>query len=86
VICRRAAEVITQSLDKPLTLRVRVALGVHTLFCSPCRRFRRQMAQLRTVFETSATTDPPPPPTEDGLSAAARERITSALNRADESS
>jgi hypothetical protein len=88
VICRRAAEVITRSLDEPLTLRVRVALGVHTLFCSPCRRFRRQMTRLHVTFEATATTDPPqhPHPTEDGLSAAARERITSALSRADESS
>jgi hypothetical protein len=86
VICRRAAEVITRSLDGPLTLRVRAALGVHTLFCSPCRRFRRQMIRLHTMLEAAATTDPPPPPTGDGLSAAARTRITSALSRADESS
>jgi hypothetical protein len=84
VICRRAAEVITQSLDEPLTLRVRVALSVHTLFCSPCRHFRRQITRLHATFEATATTDPPP--AEDGLSAAARARITSALSRADESS
>ncbi|WP_171473962.1 anti-sigma factor family protein [Frigoriglobus tundricola] len=83
MICRRAAEVITQSLDGPITLRVRVALGVHTLFCSPCRRFRRQMVRLQTAFRASANAEPPAG--GEGLSPAARERIAAALNRTTDS-
>ncbi len=82
MICRRATEVVTQSLDEPLGLRARVGLGVHTLFCSPCRRFQRQMIHLDAVFRANA--DRTEGATEGGLSDVARERIASALNRADE--
>jgi hypothetical protein len=82
VICRRATEVVTQSLDAPLGLRARVGLGVHTLFCSPCRRFQRQMARLHAVFKANA--DRPEGATDGGLSDAARARIAAALSRADE--
>ncbi len=83
MICRRAAEVITKSLDGPVPLRVRVALGVHTLFCSPCRRFRRQMARLQTAFRASASAVPLAG--REGLSPAARERIAAALSRISDS-
>lgn len=81
MICRQAAEAITQSLDEPLEFRTRVGLGIHTLFCSPCRRFRRQMLQLHAAFQASANAGNH---ASGGLSDDARERIASALNRADE--
>jgi hypothetical protein len=84
VICRRTAEVITQSLDGPLPLRARVGLRVHTFFCSPCRRFHRQMLHLHEAFVATVPADGGDLPTAGGLSTAARERIAAALNRAEE--
>ena len=39
MICRQAAEAISRALDEPLSPLERLDLGVHTLFCGPCRRF-----------------------------------------------
>jgi hypothetical protein len=47
--CKQAAEVISRSLDVPLSTSARVGLGVHTLFCGPCRRFRRQLFLLHAA-------------------------------------
>jgi len=74
MICRTAVELAGRSLDAPLPPGKRAGLAVHTLFCGPCRRFRRH--------------GPPPPgrarevaPDGAMLSAAARERLTAALDR-----
>ncbi len=80
MICRRAVELVTQSLDEPLPPAARLGLGVHALFCSPCRRFRRQMRRLHGLLGQT------PDGASDssragGLSEAARARIAAALNR-----
>jgi hypothetical protein len=49
--CRRAAELTSQALDRPLGLRERVALGLHTLLCRVCSRYRRQLDFLQTACE-----------------------------------
>jgi hypothetical protein len=82
VICRRAVEVVTEALDGPLPLGERIGLGVHTLFCSPCRRFRRQMTRVHTALERAA--EGGEGPAADGLSDEARARIEARLSRSDE--
>jgi hypothetical protein len=49
--CKQAAEVISRSLDVPLSTSARVGLGVHTFFCGPCHRFRRQLFLLHAACE-----------------------------------
>ncbi len=76
--CRTAAELACRSLDAPLPASHRAGLGVHTLFCGPCRRFHRQLIRLDAACRVATTA---PPPDGEGLAAAARERITAALQR-----
>ena len=76
MICRTAVELICRSVDARMSAGERVGLGVHTLFCGPCRRFRRQMGRLDAACMAAALEDPPG---GDTLSAAARERIVAAL-------
>ena len=76
MICRQAAEVVSRSLDAPLSAVERLDLGFHTLFCGPCRRFREQLTRLHA--ESAAAADEPP--AGAGLPAAARERIATALD------
>jgi hypothetical protein len=76
MICRTAVELICRSVDAPLSAGERVGLGVHTLFCGPCRRFREQMRRLDAACESAPREDPPG---GDTLSTAARERIAAAL-------
>lgn len=79
--CRRASELISLSLDRPLALHEQLALGLHLCGCTLCRAYRRQArfirrlaAELRTRMEALA-------PGELELSAAAITRITRALAR-----
>jgi hypothetical protein len=75
MICRTAVELICRSLDAALSAPERVGLGVHTLFCGPCRRFRGQVRRLNDACEAAGED----PPGEETLSEAARERILAAL-------
>jgi predicted anti-sigma-YlaC factor YlaD len=45
--CRRASEMVSQSLDRRLGLVERWRLHVHLQACQACRRFSNQMAFLR---------------------------------------
>ncbi|MHC5005623.1 MAG: zf-HC2 domain-containing protein, partial [Planctomycetota bacterium] len=52
--CRRATELISQGMDRPLTRRERIGLHVHLMLCRPCRVFRRQVRWLRDLVRSDA--------------------------------
>lgn len=68
VSCRRATELASRALDRPLTARERFALGLHTLVCGWCRRYRAQLHRLREAMRRHDGTGP-------GLSPERRARI-----------
>ena len=78
MICRTAVELVCRSPDARLSAAERAGLGVHTLFCGPCRRFRRQALRLEAFYGAAAGQDPPGGETLPG---AARERIAAALEQ-----
>lgn len=45
--CRETSELISQALDRPLTLGEKLALYVHLPLCNGCRHFRNQVHVLR---------------------------------------
>lgn len=45
--CKQASQLISQSLDRPLSLSSRVKLRFHLFICDACTRFNRQLGQLR---------------------------------------
>jgi predicted anti-sigma-YlaC factor YlaD len=47
--CKEAGMLLSQALDRRLSLRERLALRLHLAICEGCRRFERQMAFLRTA-------------------------------------
>lgn len=47
--CKQASQLISQSLDRPLSLSGRVKLRFHLFICDACTRFNKQMGQLRTA-------------------------------------
>jgi hypothetical protein len=47
--CRDAARMLSESMDRRLTLPERVGLRVHLLLCSLCRRYGRQLVFLRKL-------------------------------------
>jgi predicted anti-sigma-YlaC factor YlaD len=48
--CRKMTELMSQQLDRPLSLPERLELRLHLMMCRGCRNFSRNMAQLRQVF------------------------------------
>lgn len=47
--CRQATHLLSERLDRPLSLRERLNLRVHLLICRGCRNFGRQMTFLRSA-------------------------------------
>ena len=50
--CKQSSQLISQSLDRPLTMRERVALKLHLLVCKYCKRFSQQVQTLRVAIKT----------------------------------
>ncbi len=49
--CKQASQLISQSLDRPLTLHERFALKLHLFICEFCRQFSRHMQTLRVAIK-----------------------------------
>ena len=63
--CRRAARLLSEGLDRPLSARERTALRLHTLLCIGCRNYRRQLALLRQACRRRASGEEVMPSAED---------------------
>lgn len=48
--CKQASELLSQSLDRPLTLSERFGLRLHLLICKFCKRFWQQIFELRDAI------------------------------------
>ena len=74
--CQRTVEVISQSLERPLTWRERVALKLHLWICVWCLYYLEQLQIMRqTMLARGAETPETDFPAAPSLSAEARERI-----------
>lgn len=49
--CKQASQLISQSLDQPLSRLDRFKLRFHLLICDACTRFNRQLRQLRMAMQ-----------------------------------
>jgi hypothetical protein len=77
--CKRVAELISRSLDEPLRVWPRLALGLHLCFCGRCRRFGRQADLVQRAGRLVGQADRPGAAADAALSEVARERIKQAL-------
>ncbi|WP_083385720.1 zf-HC2 domain-containing protein [Methylomonas sp. LWB] len=50
--CRDITALVSQGLDKQLSLGERLAIGVHVMMCSRCRNFQSQAHFIRTTAHT----------------------------------
>lgn len=75
--CKQASELVSQSLDRPLTMRERLSVRFHLLICAACARFSRQLAYMQATIEKFVLD------TEQNeglkLSASAKERMAEAM-------
>lgn len=45
--CRQNTELLSQSLDRAVTFRERMAMRMHLMMCKGCRNFEKQLAFIR---------------------------------------
>ena len=50
--CHDITRLISQSLDRPLPLRTRIAMRIHYLICVWCERYRDQLGFLRKAVKS----------------------------------
>ncbi|MDP1658120.1 MAG: zf-HC2 domain-containing protein [Methylotenera sp.] len=75
--CKQASQIISQSLDSPLSQSERMKLRFHLFICGACTRFNQQLRLLSNAIQRIRYT------TENDstiqLSLEAKARITSAI-------
>lgn len=55
--CQEASRLVSQSLDRKLTLRQRIELKLHHVICSGCRAFARQLQYIRQTCRRTEDPD-----------------------------
>lgn len=48
--CKQASQLISQGLDKKLSMRERFGLKMHLMICKYCKRFSQQMQKLHVAI------------------------------------
>lgn len=51
VNCKQAAQMMSQSQDRKLSLKERIHLKFHLLMCSGCKNYNKQMGFIRKTME-----------------------------------
>jgi len=78
--CKRATELISDSMHRTLSRYERVCLALHLVVCKACRAYRRQVRLIEQALRDSdATLDEAIGSTGGTLSPEARRRIAEAL-------
>jgi hypothetical protein len=49
--CKQASQIISQSLDRNLTLRERLSLRLHLFICKKCVQFSQHLQTLRVAIK-----------------------------------
>lgn len=49
--CKQASELVSQALDRPLSIRERWSVRFHLMICTACTRFSRQLAFMQATIE-----------------------------------
>jgi len=57
--CREASRLISQRMERRLSIRERIALRLHMGICDACTRFSLQAEFLRRALKAYAGTDEP---------------------------
>lgn len=78
--CKETTELVSRAMDEGLSLGDRIAMKMHLAICTNCRRFSRQLHDMRHLFRLETRANDAAP----GLAPEARQRIANELqNRLD---
>ena len=79
--CKEVTGLVSDSLDRALPVRQRMAVRMHLLLCKACARYERQLLFIREVVRRLPEDgEHPPSPSAPALPTAARERIRRSLD------
>ncbi len=53
--CKDASQIISQSLDRQLTMRERFALKLHLIICKYCKQFSQQIHSISVALKLAAS-------------------------------
>ncbi len=57
--CKATTKLVSESLDRELSIAERVELWSHLLICSFCRLFRKDTLAMRELIRKTSSEDPP---------------------------
>jgi len=77
--CQQTVEIISQSLERPLSMRERVLLKLHLWVCMWCVWYLEHLQLIRDTVSKDSQDMPELDPSSPGLSPEARERIKQRL-------
>jgi hypothetical protein len=77
--CEEVASLVSQSIDRELSRGERLAVQLHLLYCSACRRYRRQILLIREALLRFIPADGQEDPHGPSIPPDVRERIKRAL-------
>ena len=77
--CKQTVEIISQSLERPLSMRERVLLKLHLWVCMWCVWYLEHLQLIRETARQNTQEMPELDPSAPGLSAEARDRIKQKL-------
>ncbi len=77
--CKDVSKLVSESLEHELPLRQRLAVRLHLMMCSLCRKYQRQTLLLRELFRRIIRSEDDPSYSRQHLTEATRERIKMAL-------
>jgi hypothetical protein len=81
--CREVVRILSQSMDGPLPLSMRIKLQFHYLICAWCQRYAKQLHIIRKLMRALPEKgDECCPPGDEQLPATAKERMKKAINDA----
>jgi len=78
--CRSMVSLMSESLERPLTIRERAVLKLHLLVCAWCLWYLNHLKRMRQILRSDLTETAVECSNTITLSAAARERIKRALS------
>lgn len=79
--CRQTVSVVSQSLERPLSLRERLKTKLHLWVCIWCVRYLEQLQLMRDTLRARGSKVPDTEAPDASLSAEARERMKRALSQ-----
>lgn len=77
--CKAVSQLVSESLDRDLPFRQRLAIRLHFMMCKYCFRYKKQLYALKDIIRHQAPTDEEREVGGLSLSSEARDRIKNSL-------